>query len=49
MTAYKTAQRNLLLKSNVHLKQIVNKRAAVSKTIYEEAKGLLVLNNVMLK
>jgi hypothetical protein len=49
MNAYKTAQRNLLLKSNVQLKQIVNKRAAVSKAIYEEAKGLLVLNNVMLK
>lgn len=49
MNGYKTAQRNLLLKSNVHLRQIVNKRAAASKAIYEEAKGLLVLNNRMLK
>ena len=49
MNGYKTAQRNLLLKSNVHLKQIVSKRTTVSKAIYEEAKGLLVLNNVILK
>ncbi|MBP6023049.1 hypothetical protein [Ferruginibacter sp.] len=49
MNGYKIAQRNLLLKSNVQLKQIVNKRVAVNKPIYEEAKGLLVLNNIMLK
>lgn len=49
MNGYKTAQRNLLLKANVHLKQIANKRGAISKAIYDEAKGLLVLNNVTLK
>jgi hypothetical protein len=50
INGYKTARANLLVKSNVQLKQLVSKGSLpADKTVLEEARGLLIANNILLK
>ncbi|MGF2411819.1 MAG: hypothetical protein ACQUYJ_05810 [Ferruginibacter sp.] len=49
LNIYTTAHKNLLLKSNMHLKEIVNKLPQNNSAVYSEAKELLALNNMLLK
>ncbi len=48
MNGYKMAQRNFLLKSNVYLKEIVDKFSKTNKPVYREAIELLISNYIFL-
>lgn len=48
MNGYKKAQRNFLLKSNLYLKEIVNKFSKINRVVYKEALELLISNYIFL-
>ena len=45
LNGYKLTQRNFLLKSNLYLKEIVNKFSKINRVVYKEALEMLIFNN----